>query len=144
MQQAIGGQDGFVRLADGEDLVEALGLLPVKSGVILCGIGMVRDAMLGYWDGNEYVGRALEAPAELLSLQGNIAFHGSERVVHAHVSIADAEGTVWGGHLMAATVHNTAEIALRISSEILLERVEDEEGRLVLRPSMRHVGGDGD
>jgi len=136
MIDAIAREDGFLRLADGEDLVAALGRLAVESAVILAGIGMVRDAAIGYWNGTQYGTTRLDEPAELLSLQGNIARHGQERIVHAHLCIAGADGVARGGHLMAATVHNTAEIALRLAPEIVLERIE-EDGRLVLRPRLR-------
>ena len=68
-------------------------------------------------------------------MQGNIAMHGSERIVHCHISVARRDGTVAGGHLLAATVTNTAEIALRLPPGITLERREEDTGLLGLYPS---------
>jgi len=137
MIKAIGKQDGFIRLVDGEDLVEALRQLPLDTAVILCGIGMVRDVQFGFWNGTKYVATPIAEPSELLSLQGNIAKHGEDRALHAHLCIACADGAARGGHLIAATVHNTAEISLRMPQGIVLERIEEETGLLGLRPRLQ-------
>jgi predicted DNA-binding protein with PD1-like motif len=141
MIKAIAEQDGFIRLIDGEDLVAALRRVPADAAVILCGIGMVRDVEFGYWDGTAYVATPVAEPVELLSLQGNIARHGAARAIHAHLCIAGADGMARGGHLIAATVHNTAEVALRFPPGIVLERIEEETGLLGLRPSLRSPDG---
>jgi len=135
MITAFGATDGVLRLTDGESLLEALHDLPVESAILLAGIGMVRDLEVGYWTGEIYESIAIEEPVELLSLQGNIASHGSTRVVHAHVAVAGHDGAARGGHLIAATVHNTAEIALRMPPDVRLERVEEASGLLGLCPT---------
>ena len=137
MITAIGEQDGFIRLVDGEDLVETLRQLPVDTAVIVCGIGMVRAVEFGYWNGTEYVATPVAEPVELLSLQGNIARHGAARAIHAHLCVAGSDGVARGGHLIAATVHNTTEIALRIPPGIVLERFKEETGLLGLRPRLQ-------
>jgi len=128
------GEDLFVRMTDGEDLLSGLSGLDVDSALILGGIGMVRDLRLGYWNGERYEEHRIDQPAELLAMQGNIAMHGSERIVHCHVSVARRDGTVTGGHLLAATVANTAEIALRLPPGITLERREENTGLVGLYP----------
>ena len=133
-KHAMGATDAVVRLVDGEQLEDELLLLAVPSAIILCGIGMVRDLDFGYWDGERYVPARIAEPVELLSLQGNIARHGGERALHAHVCVAGADGVARGGHLMSATVHNTAEIALRIPPGIVLARTEEASGLLGLQP----------
>jgi len=128
-------EDVFVRMFDGEDLLAGLSGLSVDSALILGGIGMVRDLRLGYWNGNAYEEHRIDEPAELLTMQGNIAMRGSERVVHCHASVARRDGTVAGGHLLAAKVANTAEIALRLPPGISLERREEATGLIGLYPT---------
>jgi hypothetical protein len=123
-----------LRLADGEDLVESLRGLPVDSAVIACGIGMVRNLRLGYWNGRDYEDTRIEEPAELLSLQGTLARSPGGRVVHCHVAVATRDGDVRGGHLLGATVTNTAEIALLLVPGIELERRPEKNGVLALFP----------
>ena len=128
-------EDVFVRMFDGEDLLAGLSGLSVDSALILGGIGMVRDLRLGYWNGNAYEEHRIDEPTELLTMQGNIAMHGSERVVHCHASVARRDGMVAGGHLLAAKVANTAEIALRLPPGISLERREEATGLIGLYPT---------
>jgi predicted DNA-binding protein with PD1-like motif len=135
VMQADNGRELVVRLADGEDLVAALRGLVVRSAVIVAGIGMVRSLRLGYWNGRAYVESQIDEPAELLSLQGNIATSPSGKVVHAHVAVAAEDGVVRGGHLVGATVANTAEIALLLVPGIRLARRPEPSGLTALVPS---------
>jgi len=123
-----------VRMMDGEDLIAGLLKLPVDSAIIVCGIGMLREIELGYWNGKDYEKHRFDLPVELVSLQGNVALHGPERVVHLHACVAKRDGSTLGGHLFAGTVHNTAEIALGLPRGIVLERVEEDTGLVGLRP----------
>ena len=134
MIEARGREDIVVRMTDGEDLLSGLSGLDVGSALILGGVGMVRELRLGYWNGKEYEEHRVDEPAELLTMQGNIAMHGSKRIVHCHVTVARRDGTVTGGHLLAAKVANTAEIGLRLPPGITLERREEESGLVGLYP----------
>ena len=121
-------------MVDGEDLVAELLSISVEGAVILGGIGMVRDARLAYWNGSEYEEHAVTEPTELLSMQGNIALREGERMVHCHLTVARRDGSVTGGHLISATVANTAEIVLGLPSGIVLERRRDANGLVGLYP----------
>ncbi len=134
MIQATNGKECVLRLADGENLVESLRGLSFDSAVIACGIGMVRDLRLGYWNGRTYEDTLIDEPAELLSLQGTLAMASDGRVVHCHVAVATRNGDVRGGHLLAGTVSNTAEIALLLVPGIRLTRRPEKSGTPALFP----------
>ena len=137
MIEAKAGQEWVVRLQDGEDLVEVLRGLRSDSTLILAGVGMVRDAQLGYWNGQEYEIHSYTEPMELVSMQGNLAVDGSgQRIVHAHVALAAQDGSMCGGHLVQAMAHNTVEIGLLPLAEIVLERRAEESGLVGLFPTM--------
>ena len=57
---------------------------------------------------------------EIVSLTGTVTADGA----HLHMSISDAEGRTWGGHLVAATVFTTLELAVGV-----LPLAECEAGR---------------
>ena len=138
MIEAKNAHEWVVRLQDGEDLVDALRTLGKDSSLILTGIGMVRDAELGYWNGTEYEVHVYLAPSELISLQGNLGLDETgERIVHAHVSLSRQDGSVRGGHLVRATVHNTVEISLLPLEGIDLERRLESNGLAGLFPRTR-------
>lgn len=134
MIEARSGNDLMVRLIDGEKLVASLVALKVDSGVILNGIGMLRKLEMGYWNGAEYDVKRISEPVELLSLQGNFACKGEERVLHCHATVAKRDGTAIGGHVLKATVHNTVEIFVRELPGVRLERRLEESGLAGLYP----------
>jgi uncharacterized protein len=132
---ATNGREVVVRLADGEDLVQSLRALQLESAVIAAGIGMLRELRLGFWNGRSYDETRIESPVELLSMQGTIARGPEGQVIHCHVCVAGHEGHAQGGHLMAATVTNTAEITLLLVPGIHLERRPESNGLVALFPS---------
>jgi predicted DNA-binding protein with PD1-like motif len=129
-----GKREIVVRMLDGENLVEGLLSIDVDGAVILGGIGMVREARLGYWNGSEYEEQTVADPAELLAMQGNIARRDGKRALHCHITVARRDGSVTGGHLIAGTVENTAEIVLGLPEGIRLERRIDANGLVRLFP----------
>jgi len=134
MIEARGERQIVLRMIDGEDLLGSLLSVAAESAVIVGGVGMVRDARLGYWNGTEYEEHAVAEPAELLAMQGNLARLDGEPVVHCHLTIARRDGTVTGGHLIAATVANTAEVVLALPDGIVLERRQESTGLAGLYP----------
>jgi uncharacterized protein len=135
MIEARTAREWIVRLQDGEDVVEALKGLTVKSAALLAGIGMVRNAEMGYWNGDAYETHPHAEPSELVSLQGNLATdEQGDLIVHAHVCLAGRDGTVTGGHLLRATVHNTLELALLPLNDVALDRRREESGLVGLYP----------
>lgn len=137
MTEARGERQMVIRLVDGEDLMGHLQSVSETAALVLVGIGMVRDAQLGFWNGSEYEVHEIPEPCELLAMQGNIGMREGERVVHCHLTIGRRDGTVTGGHLIAATVHNTAEIALGLLPDIVLERRIEPNGLAGLYPESR-------
>ncbi|MEE9224482.1 MAG: PPC domain-containing DNA-binding protein, partial [Thermoplasmata archaeon] len=93
------------KLEDGEDLFESLGAIveeyDIESGLVLTGIGMLRNFVLGYFDGEVYRKKEFKSACELVSLQGSITTE-KETVIHLHASLADENNNVIGGHLFQA------------------------------------------
>lgn len=123
-----------LRLRDGEDLMACLVDLDVESAFILNGVGMLRDLELGYWNGTAYEAERIAGPVELLSLSGNLARKDGDLIVHAHVAVARRGGEALGGHVIRATVNNTAEILIHRLSGITLERRQESTGLAGLYP----------
>lgn len=129
----------LVKLDDGEDLFEALFAVidrhKIESGLILSGIGMLRDFEIGYYDGEKYINEMFEEPMELLSMHGSIA-SGRENRIHIHVSCANNEHKVHGGHLFNARVCVLNEIVLlRLNDMILTRKLDEKSGLYELQVS---------
>jgi len=134
MIEARGERQIVLRMIDGEDLLGSLLSVAAESAVIVGGVGMVRDARLGYWNGAEYEEHAVSEPAELLAMQGNLARLDGEPIAHCHLTVARRDGTVTGGHLIAAMVANTAEVVVDLLDGIVLERKQESTGLAGLHP----------
>jgi predicted DNA-binding protein with PD1-like motif len=116
------------KLEDGEDLLGSLGAIveeyDIRSGLVLTGIGMLRNFVLGYFDGDAYLKKEFRDPCELVSLQGSITTEG-ETVIHLHASLADEDNNVVGGHVFQAEVCTLNEIVLRKLNDLSLGRKEN-------------------
>jgi hypothetical protein len=110
------------RLMPGDDLKQGLeSLLDLgvfKSGIIVCMVGNLDDAVLRMSNGNN---KNFKGLFEIVSAVGTISIDG----IHVHIGISDAEGIVYGGHLLeGCKIHTTAEIAI-IKSEKCFKRIYD-------------------
>lgn len=135
MLKATRNGQWVVRLVDGEDLPAILAALPIDAGILVAGVGMLRDVELAYWNGEAYEPHRIEQPVELVSAQGNFARSDDGRVAHCHLCVARRDGSTFGGHLVAATVHNTVELFLQETEGITLRRTPEPSGLLGLTPS---------
>jgi predicted DNA-binding protein with PD1-like motif len=108
----------LARLDRGDDLLASLTDLCRAEGVqagVIHAIGAVERAVVGYYD--QRAGRYDELPVpramEIANLQANVSMKDGEPFVHAHVTLAGADGRCVGGHLMPGTVVFACELQLR-------------------------------
>ena len=130
MQAKKEGNLLFVKLEHNEPFFEtlkkALEQSGVTSGVIVSGVGMLTNFKLGYYSGGKYHVDEFNEPMELTSMLGNVAKANDELVLHVHVTLANKEKKVFGGHLIDATVWNVNEILIVVLDEIKLKRKRNE------------------
>lgn len=115
-----------VRLKPGQDLkAEILGLAKrndLRASVVLSGVGSLAKARLRYAGAKE--GVSLDGPFEIVSITGTLA-HES---LHIHLSLADSQGRVVGGHLLeGCVIHTTCELSVLENKDLEFSREEDPE-----------------
>lgn len=113
-----------VRLRPGEDLRRALEAIVAAQGMagafVLSGIGSLRPAEIRLAGAQELM--RIDADTELLTLSGSVAANGS----HLHMSVADRQGRVLGGHAgYGCIVRTTAELLLVLLPEWRFSREFD-------------------
>ncbi|MGN0418031.1 MULTISPECIES: PPC domain-containing DNA-binding protein [Anaerostipes] len=106
-----------IRLDRGEEIVAKLKEVAQKEGIklaYLTGIGAVGKVTAGVFDTKEkeFKGHTWEGDLEVVSIGGNINTMNGETYAHFHISIADEEGHVYGGHLTEAVISGTGEMVL--------------------------------
>ena len=117
----------IAKFEDGEiiqNLKELMGKLNAKAAIILNGVGQLEHAIIGYFDGNDYVKEEIEEAAELVSLQGNIGMDGNDYIIHAHVALGLKNHNIVGGHLIKGNVKVVNEIAIYLLESTEIKRVK--------------------
>lgn len=115
-----------IRLHPGQRLKEELAVWAKTNKADACAIvscaGSLQKASIRFADQAEAT--AIEGKHEIVSLSGTLSQHG----VHLHISIADSEGRVSGGHLMdGCEIYTTAEIVIAEMSGMVFKRKHDPE-----------------
>ncbi|MEB3237845.1 MAG: PPC domain-containing DNA-binding protein [Candidatus Sericytochromatia bacterium] len=110
------------RLVPGEDLRVALmaRARAWPAAFVATCVGSLRHATLRHVTAE--TGTRREGPFEIVSLVGTLEAGGG----HLHIALADADGQLWGGHLLeGSAVHTTAEVVVGILTDIRFARTFD-------------------
>lgn len=116
--KTVDDQDRFlVSLARGEEVPQQLARFCAERQfphATIEGIGAIEGVTIGAYDLENRIYRKheLEGGWEVLAFNGNFGWISHEPMMHTHVTLADLDGHVRGGHLFAATVHVTLELIL--------------------------------
>lgn len=113
-----------LRLPPGVDLrralEEAAAGQATESAFVVAGIGSLVEATLRY--AGEPTESSIAGPLEIVSISGTLSPSGA----HLHMSVADASGRVYGGHVgYGNVVRTTAEILLALLPDWSLTREPD-------------------
>lgn len=132
------GQRTYVAVLDsGDEIMASLERLAEVEGLSaasVTAIGAFEDAELAFWDWEtkDYRKIPIDEQVEVVSLNGDIALDESRKpALHLHTVLGRRDGTVRGGHLLAAHVRPTLEVVL-VESPAHLRRVKDAETGLTL------------
>jgi predicted DNA-binding protein with PD1-like motif len=105
------------QLPHGADLYESLTQIVQRENITLgkiSGIGATTHAIVGYYNqsAKKYIPLEFTEGMEIVSLLGNISIRDGKPFVHAHLVLGDAEGKVYGGHLLPGTKVFACEISI--------------------------------
>jgi predicted DNA-binding protein with PD1-like motif len=112
------------KLEKGDNIVESITQIiedyGIYSGLIVFGIGMIRDLEIGYWNGKEYERKKISSPGEVVSFHGSIS--SNEPKIHAHVAVAKNDHIVEGGHFFNGVADPLMELYILRLEEVVLKR----------------------
>ena len=119
----------IVRLDVGEEIISSImNILKNEkiSFATVTGIGSTNNFTVGTYDVTNqlYKKSNYKGVYEIVSLLGNTSTMNNEPYIHIHMSAADKNNNVVGGHLNEAYISATAEIVLEII-EANVDRIKD-------------------
>ena len=84
----------FIQLNTNEDFFESLKIIcekhNIKNGIIISGIGQLKEFCLGYYKNNiGYLTKKYENPHELLYLAGNMCKNNKDYEFHIHATLSN-------------------------------------------------------
>lgn len=141
----------FVRIDRGEEIVGSLKQLAAQQKITLASVsalGAVGSFTVGVYKVEEkkYYSNSFEGDFEIVSLTGTVTTMDGEAYTHLHMSAADSNGVVFGGHLNTAVVSATCEMVVDTANGRVDRRHDEATGlnlfdfdaRRPLKPSTRH------
>ncbi len=134
--EAKTGKIIFTRLFEDEDLLEAITQTAVKrrikAGFFIL-IGTLKKAKMGFFHQGQYHPIEMAEPLEIVSCMGNISIKENEPLIHAHITVSNRKGEVFGGHVMPECIISaTGELVLIEALGAELRRKLDEKTQLYL------------
>lgn len=126
MKQAAGtaGVIHVLRLQPGEDVRSTLRdwaqAGKIEAAAVTSAVGSLSQAHLRY--ANRADGMMTTTDLEVLSLSGTLSANG----MHLHLSVADRDGHMLGGHLLeGCTVRTTLELVIQEIDGVRMPRIPD-------------------
>lgn len=112
------GRIHLLSLETGSDLFETVSAYVLENDIraaTVAFIGAVRRAQLSWWDQDEekYRGFTVDEPMEVVSGLGSISEFDNKPFVHIHLTLADREGRVRGGHVEPGTEVYAMELTIQ-------------------------------
>jgi predicted DNA-binding protein with PD1-like motif len=100
-------------------------------------IGDAQTAKIGWFDRsrNMFKVNYISTQSEITSLVGDIAMFNGKPIVHAHINLAAADGTVRGGHLFEAIVAPTLEVFVTVEPTTLYKKLSPEFKASIIDPT---------
>lgn len=132
------GNTLVVRMDPGEEILEQVEAVARREHIALASIqalGAVGEFTAGVFRTGEkrFVAHTFRGCFEIVSLTGTIDSMGGDFYCHLHMSAANEEGQVFGGHLNRAVVSATCEMVVTLIDGAVDRQRDEEIGLNLLR-----------
>lgn len=127
------GNKYFVRIDRGEEIMSTLKEFCEQEKISLAevkALGAIDDFNVGLFDVEEkkYHANHFTFMAEIVSLWGTVTTMNGKAYLHIHLSAADKNGHVFGGHLNSARVSATCEMIVDVSEGTVERKFSEDVG----------------
>ncbi len=127
------GDTIIARMDKDEEIVEQVRRIAEAEKIKLASVealGALSDFHVGLFDVAEkkFHGNHFHGAYEIVSLTGTINTMNGEFYTHLHMSAADVNAHVYGGHLVDATISATCEMVIRVLDGTVDREFNEEVG----------------
>ncbi|MDP2736919.1 MAG: DNA-binding protein [bacterium] len=117
----------WLQIKHGDDLYGVLSDYCLKNNVkagLIFAVGALKNAKLSFYDQSKkvFLPENINKPLEILSCLGNISLKDGKPFVHAHLTVSDKTGRVYGGHLEKGSIIFACECAIMEAGGEFLNR----------------------
>src|SRR5438552_14653666 len=100
-------------------------------------VGAVNGATLGWFDPQRkaYKKIPITGQHEVIGMSGDIALYQGKPVVHTHMLVGTSDGTIRGGHVLAAYVSPTLEVMVTVDPVTMQKRFDPDTDLTLIDPS---------
>ena len=100
-------------------------------------IGDVFSGKLGFFDYERKMFKVIPIDtSEIASFAGNIAVFNGKPIAHTHVSVANKDGLVHGGHLLELYVGPTLEVFVTVEPTAVYKKLDNRFNAAVMDPAL--------
>jgi predicted DNA-binding protein with PD1-like motif len=94
----------------------------------------LKKAVLGFYKDRSYKPIKIDGPLEIVGCLGNVSKkENGELIIHAHIAVANEQGTMFGGHLLqGCPIDATGELVIVETPDAELKKVYKEKLNLYL------------
>ncbi|MGC8565671.1 MAG: PPC domain-containing DNA-binding protein [Thermoplasmata archaeon] len=121
----------IAKLEKDDDVFESIDKLiskySIAGGIIVSGVGMLKNFEIGYWNGKEYEKKFIEKNHELVAMHGSIA--ETDPKIHIHVGLAGPDHMLTGGHLISGKADPMVELTI-LDTGFPMQRVYNDKTSL--------------
>ncbi len=123
----------IARIDKGEEILEQIKIIALNEKIKLAGVqalGAVGRFTAGVFKTEEkrYLSNEFEGDFEIVSLNGTVSTMNGGFYCHLHMSAADENGRVFGGHLNSAVVSATCEMIITVIDGNADRRFDEKTG----------------
>lgn len=123
----------IARIDKGEEILEQIKIITLNEKIKLAGVqalGAVGRFTAGVFKTEEkrYLSNEFEGDFEIVSLNGTVSTMNGGFYCHLHMSAADENGRVFGGHLNSAVVSATCEMIITVIDGNADRRFDEKTG----------------
>jgi predicted DNA-binding protein with PD1-like motif len=123
----------LIKLKKGEKIVENL-MIFINENKILSGyfygLGAASKVEMAHYnvETQKYSSRIFDRPLEITNIIGSLGIFEEKPLIHPHITVADDNFQVFGGHLVEATISGTLELVFIDFKKALHKRLDPEVG----------------